>query len=132
MLTFHVSMEVSVTQRVLESECNAETSDPAKMTKKSAAREQAVRPLLFVGDLVKAHASGYELEKRAGIVGKPCVHFWDTLDACVQTGYICARVHDNLSEFSIFRIGCCPELECPQEASINLCPRRIVVIHDQV
>ena len=44
MLTFHVSMGVSVAQRVLESECNVETSDSAKMTKKSAAREQAVRP----------------------------------------------------------------------------------------
>ena len=47
MLTFHVSMGVSVAQHVLESECNVETSDSAKMTKKSAAREQAVRPLLF-------------------------------------------------------------------------------------
>ena len=33
MLTFHVSMGVSVAQRVLESECNVETSDSAKMTK---------------------------------------------------------------------------------------------------
>ena len=48
MLTFHVSMGVSVAQHVLESECNVETSDSAKMTKKSAAREQAVRPLLFI------------------------------------------------------------------------------------
>ena len=32
MLTFHVSMGVSVAQRVLESECNVETSDSAKMT----------------------------------------------------------------------------------------------------
>ena len=47
MLTFHVNMGVSVAQRVLESECNVETSDLAKMTKKSAAREQAVRPLLL-------------------------------------------------------------------------------------
>ena len=49
MLTFHVSMGVSVAQHVLESECNVETSDSAKMTKKSAAREQAVRPLLLNG-----------------------------------------------------------------------------------
>ena len=48
MLTFHVSMGVSVAQHVLESECNVETSDSAKMTKKSAAREQAVRPLLLL------------------------------------------------------------------------------------
>ena len=47
MLTFHVSMGVSVAQHVLESECNVEISDSAKMTKKSAAREQAVRPWLF-------------------------------------------------------------------------------------
>ena len=47
MLTFHVSMGVSVAQHLLESECNVETSDSAKMTKKSAAREQAVRPLLY-------------------------------------------------------------------------------------
>ena len=48
MLTFHVSMGVSAAQHVIESECNVETSDSANMTKKSAAREQAVRPWLFV------------------------------------------------------------------------------------
>ena len=48
MLTFHVSMGVSVAQRVIESECNVETSGSAKMTKKSAAREQAVRPVSWI------------------------------------------------------------------------------------
>ena len=33
MLTFHVSMGVSVAQHVLESECNVETSDSAKCQK---------------------------------------------------------------------------------------------------
>ena len=58
MLTFHVSMGVSVAQRVLESDCNVETSDSAMMTKKSAARKQAVRPLLLV-QVVHATPKGH-------------------------------------------------------------------------